>query len=820
MGLGTVVAARVTEAGLARLARASFVRRVELDMVSPWRPPLDYTAAEIGAPAVWAALDTAGVPLSGEGVVVADIDSGIDPFHPMFFRADGAYYEWIDVDEDGRFEPGLDAVDLNANGSADAGESIGFVDGVAYSLASFAPILGTDNGIYEAGWDYLYVDANDNGRRDFGPAAGYSDADPTFGEPLLVADDVNGDGWLDPGERLVALGTSKIRAVYSGGETFERGVRLTEVQVTRDAMHGTGVAGILLGGQRGFGQLTGIAPEAELLLANTYDPGNQSGDLVPLLVWSVQQGADVMLHEYAPWTGMHLDGSSNHETLMDDAAAQGVAQVNPAGNLGGSRKHMVGEVPTGGALAVPVEVPPAAYPQDPAYHFLQVTLLWRDPGRNLHLDLETPTQEHLPLGAEGTGQNGQVLRDGTTWIYAWRDDSPRGTAKYDLWIFGQTRGGYAPISRGTWNLTVSDPETADASAPAVTLAGYVTDDVSGWGLGARFTHHGSEQHLVCFPATADSAIAVAAYAGHADAPYSHSDEPAGALRRYSGRGVRIDGAPLIDIAAPDNPVTALNRMELGGGDAVGLGAYVVFGGTSGAGPHVAGAAALVKQLHPDWDGLQVREAIRAGALVDADVTGDASHPAEDLWGAGKLRLHSTLFGEPAASNTAPSIQLSDVYATVGTPVRLVPELWDAEDEATDLLVRWDDGYDGTWDVGPAPVGEGRELTFDSAGTARLKAQVVDTGGRTDEAVVTVTVVEHATCDGGLCPDAGAAGDAGPGVEPRDGGCGCRAGGVAGAAGPDRSGACSLALWGLLGLLGLLGRRRRSRSVSSRPGSRR
>ncbi|MBK9260527.1 MAG: hypothetical protein IPM54_11950 [Polyangiaceae bacterium] len=45
--------------------------------------------------------------------------------------------------------------------------------------------------------DWLYADRNGSGAREFGPSAGFTEADPTFGEPLYVPDDVNRNGVLD-----------------------------------------------------------------------------------------------------------------------------------------------------------------------------------------------------------------------------------------------------------------------------------------------------------------------------------------------------------------------------------------------------------------------------------------------------------------------------------------------------------------------------------------------------------------------------------------------------------------------------------------------
>ncbi len=104
--------------------------------------------------------------------------------HPAFFRADGGYFDWIDVDANGRFDPGLDAVDYNANGRADPDETLRFFDALAYSFSvGWDPVMDTDDGVFEVGWDYLYMDLIKNEKRDFGPRAFFSDLDPCFGEP-------------------------------------------------------------------------------------------------------------------------------------------------------------------------------------------------------------------------------------------------------------------------------------------------------------------------------------------------------------------------------------------------------------------------------------------------------------------------------------------------------------------------------------------------------------------------------------------------------------------------------------------------------------
>lgn len=755
--LGPIVCARLDATGLARLRHQDWVERVELDMRSWSRPPLDLTVPEINADAVWSTLDDAGLGVTGHGVTIADLDSPVDVTHPLFFYADGGYFDWIDVNENGTFDPGVDAADLNGNGRADPDETIHFWDGVVYTRAGDA-ILGSDDGAFDPGWDHLFVDANENGLRDFGPAAGFGDGDPGMGEVLLLVDDVNGNGLLDPGEKLVALGSSKIRAVYDGMHEYLRGVDLSDVPPTEHSGHGTGVASILVGGNRGLTRLVGVAPDADLLMLDYFT--NWDGTYASLFTWAVDAGADVVLHEYAPSVGYHLDGSSNYEQMLDQAAAAGVAQVNPAGNLGGSDKHCLTTVAPQASRAIDVELPADYVTDGDPYTYLGASFLWRLPARNLTWTLEAPGGETMDLGVTGVYQ---PLPDGTTWVWAARDDSNRGTAMMQVMVFGDDGADATAIATGVWRITATDTDGATALDPDVTLAGWVHDDISGWRYGSRFLTDPSEAHIIGYPGTADSAIALAAYAAHDDPEFGPYEESRGELRRFSGRGRRIDGALILDIAAPDNPVSAHHRMDDGAGGWSHHGAYTVFGGTSGAGPHVAGTAALLKQLNPGWTGLEVRAAIRQSALVDDDVTADATHPVEELWGAGKLRAYAAIYGQTPAWNSPPTIAVPPVYATVGELALLHPEVADAQDETGDLQVFWDDDYDGTWDLGPEPGTAPRGVTFDATGVVYLKVRVVDTGGLTAEALAEVTVVVGPLCDGVPCPpDVGG-----------DSGCGCR-----------------------------------------------
>jgi len=124
--VGTVYSVWLPFSALETLRETRILLRAE----TTWSPfilaPLDITTADIGAVNA-RLLPTLG--FDGTGVLIADIDSGIDPTHPHFFRADGGHYAWIDVNANGVFDNGRDAVDLNRNGREDSNEVLVLMDG-------------------------------------------------------------------------------------------------------------------------------------------------------------------------------------------------------------------------------------------------------------------------------------------------------------------------------------------------------------------------------------------------------------------------------------------------------------------------------------------------------------------------------------------------------------------------------------------------------------------------------------------------------------------------------------------------------------------
>jgi len=113
---------------------------------------------------------------------------------------------------------------------------------------------------------------------------------------------------------------------------------------------------------------------------------------------------------------------------------------------------------------------------------------------------------------------------------------------------------------------------------------------------------------VSSPGSADAALTVGAI---------DRDE---SIAPFSSRGPRlVDNAIKPDVTAPGVQIVAARAADTELGPPVGD-SYVRVSGTSMATPHVAGAAAILLQRHPDWTGLQIKAALMGSAKRNPSVT--------------------------------------------------------------------------------------------------------------------------------------------------------------------------------------------------------
>nr|WP_246301071.1 S8 family serine peptidase [Microbacterium immunditiarum] len=180
------------------------------------------------------------------------------------------------------------------------------------------------------------------------------------------------------------------------------------------------------------------------------------------------------------------------------------------------------------------------------------------------------------------------------------------------------------------------------------------------------------------------------------------DDPTGYLSWFSSQGPLFrSGALKPDMVGPGNDVVAARSS-----DSFGDGPYVSMSGTSMATPHVAGAAAIVKQRHPEYTADQLKAALVSSA-VDVDLT------AYQV-GAGVLDVDAALDAPVIASGSGDFGMLSwgDAPEPVSRTIEYTNET-DAEVTVT-LAATLDDTTPpsgGGGGVGPGPLSV--EAPFDA-----------------------------------------------------------------------------------------------------------
>lgn len=204
-------------------------------------------------------------------------------------------------------------------------------------------------------------------------------------------------------------------------------------------------------------------------------------------------------------------------------------------------------------------------------------------------------------------------------------DAPAPAGTFTGMIVACQRGGNGRVEKGfnvaqggaagmiLYNPTLADVETDTHWLPTVHLA-------DGTALLAFLSSHTGE--VASFPAGA-------ARAGTGDVMAAFSSRGPG------GNAIKPDvTAPGVQILAGDTPVSE----GPGSGPAGEL--YQAIAGTSMSAPHVAGAALLLRALHPDWSPGQVRSALMTTATT-AVVKEDLTTPADPFdRGAGRIDLNT------------------------------------------------------------------------------------------------------------------------------------------------------------------------------------
>ncbi|MFF7175184.1 S8 family peptidase [Streptomyces pseudovenezuelae] len=147
-------------------------------------------------------------------------------------------------------------------------------------------------------------------------------------------------------------------------------------------------------------------------------------------------------------------------------------------------------------------------------------------------------------------------------------------------------------------------------------------------------NEGPDAGTVGSPGAAESALTVGAVDGE------------DRLADFSSTGPTADSALKPDLTAPGVDVVSARATHGYLGDPAADG-YVSMSGTSMATPHVAGAAAILAQRHPDWTGARIKQALTASTTP---TTGATVYQQ----GTGRLDVSRALEGAVASEQTSVS----------------------------------------------------------------------------------------------------------------------------------------------------------------------
>ncbi len=147
------------------------------------------------------------------------------------------------------------------------------------------------------------------------------------------------------------------------------------------------------------------------------------------------------------------------------------------------------------------------------------------------------------------------------------------------------------------------------------------------------------------------------------------------IANFSSRGPGAGNTLKPEIAAPGVAIMSAGYAPASGEDRH-LG-YGQVGGTSMASPHVAGAAAMLRQIHPDWSNDAIKSALMSTSKY-IDIVNQNGTPAQPLdMGAGRLDLANA--ADPGVILSPPSLGFGMVVT--GTTGAMTIEVTNITDEA-------------------------------------------------------------------------------------------------------------------------------------------
>jgi len=400
------------------------------------------------------------------------------------------------------------------------------------------------------------------------------------------------------------------------------------------AGHGTHVAGILAGGgvlasgkafagpygtnsyTNTFAVGPGVAPEASLYAIKVFGPSGTTGLTIEGLDWAADPNQDGSTSDHMDVVNLSLgspfgvqDSTDPEEIAIRQLASLGCVVVISAGNSGNT-PYIVGTPSTApDALSV-------ANVMDDAIAFSSTQITAPSSVAGNYQSAEGIFTPQLSVVGPISGQV----------IYASPNDACSALSNS-----ADLKGKIALVDRGT--CFFSDKVRALQTAGAIGVI--VVNNVTGPPLQMAGSGTTSDIKIPAVMITLDDGnllkqqLANGLTARLANTAAIAHPELADSVESSSSRGPALDSSNLKpDMAAPGSQI-----LSASGGTGSGS---VSYSGTSMASPHVAGAAAILKQLHPTWSSADIKAVLMNTAVPSHDQQGRLY--AESRTGTGRLNV--------------------------------------------------------------------------------------------------------------------------------------------------------------------------------------
>ncbi len=499
---------------------------------------------------------------------------------------------------------------------------------------------GIEVGVIDSGIDYMHTDFGGAGT-----AAAYTANDTTVitdtynGQLLFpsakvvgghdfVGDDYDASG--DNGS-VIPVEDPDPAACLTGGESADHGTHVAGsvagLGVKTDGTTYTGTYNSSINFTSTFRIGPGVAPKAKLYSLRVFGCNGSTDVTDAAIEWAVDPDGNGDFSDHLDVINMSLGSPyggdyDSSAVASNNAALAGVVVVASAGNEAdaffvtgspgsGSRVISVASSRDAGDMldGIRVNSPASLAGLKPssfsvAYNWLTTTL----PITGMLVYPSTGITNNQRTGCYGFDITNTQLISGNVVLLDWTEPSCGGSV-------GRTSNAFKAGARGV--IIVDNSVVFDLRITGSSVIPSVSAPKS---LGDLLKAHLGENISISFNGSYASSVLL------------YEPSIADTLSAFSSRGPRRDGMLKPDITAPGDSIFSAGNGTGNQG--------LNYGGTSMAAPHVAGAMALLRQLHPTWTPEELKALVMNTALHDITI----DPPASDLnftpthVGAGRIDL--------------------------------------------------------------------------------------------------------------------------------------------------------------------------------------